>query len=82
MDNLETNIRFKDAHHLQFELLSDTTGKTVKAYDTKVPFVKLSKRITYLLDQEHVIKASYEEFFAGDKHVKEMIKALGTKGLS
>ncbi|MBY0425610.1 MAG: peroxiredoxin [Cytophagales bacterium] len=76
MDDIPSHIRFKAQHQLPFELLADTDGKTAKVYDAKVPFVNMAKRITYFLDNKHIIRAVYEDFFAGDKHVTAILEKL------
>jgi peroxiredoxin Q/BCP len=81
-DDIPTHIRFKAAHRLPFELLADKDGIVAKAYDAKVPFLNISKRITYFLDNQHIIQASYEDFFAGDKHVQEILKKLRSQKIS
>lgn len=79
LDDIPTHIRFKAANRLPFELLADVDGVVAKKYDAKVPFINMTKRITYFLDSEHIIRAVYDDFFAGDKHVQEILKQLKVK---
>lgn len=75
-DSISTHQKFIKEHDLQFELLSDEDGEVSKLYKAYIPFVNLSKRITYLIDKEHKIKAVYQELFGYESHIKAMIKAL------
>ncbi|MCE7996006.1 MAG: peroxiredoxin [Roseivirga sp.] len=73
-DSIESHIKFKKAHNLPFELLSDPTGKVCKAYDAFIPVLRIPKRITYLLDEKHQIIAAYQDMFAARSHIEQMIK--------
>lgn len=73
-DTLETHLRFKDRHNLPFELLSDKTGKVSKLYKAHIPFLNLSKRVTYLLNADHKIIEAVNDLFSADKHLNKMIK--------
>lgn len=73
-DSVASHIKFKEAHQLPFELLADPTGKVCKQYDALVPVLGIPKRVTYLLDANHIIRASYQNMFGARHHVEEMIK--------
>jgi thioredoxin-dependent peroxiredoxin len=72
-DTISSHHKFKTEHKLPFELLSDPKGKVAKLYKAVVPVINLNRRVTYLLNKEHTIKAVYENMFTADKHVKEML---------
>jgi len=55
-DSIRTHLKFKEAHQLPFELLSDPSGKVCKAYNALVPILKIPKRVTYLLNQVKAVK--------------------------
>lgn len=75
-DSIESHQKFIAAHRLPFELLSDESGKVCEAYDALIPIVRVPKRITYLLDREHKIKAVFDSLFDADSHIHQMIAAL------
>lgn len=75
-DNIKTHLRFKEKLQLPFELLSDEDGKVCQAYDALVPLLKIPKRVTYLLDHNHIIKAELQDMFDAGKHVKSMVSTL------
>lgn len=75
-DSLTQHEKFKKKHDLPFELLADQTGKVCKAYDAKVPFLNLAKRITYLIDNDKKIAAVYSDMFGAEKHIKKMISKV------
>ena len=75
-DSIKTHLRFKEQHKLPFELLSDPSGITCKKYQALVPVIGVPKRITYLIDPQGKIVASYQNMFGAANHIKEMIKIL------
>jgi len=75
-DSILTHRAFKNSKELPFELLADEDGAVAKQYDAMVPFINLTRRITYLLDKNHSIVGAYENMFAASGHIKAMIKEL------
>ncbi|MTI38363.1 peroxiredoxin [Fulvivirga lutimaris] len=75
-DSIEKHLKFKKKHNLPFELLSDKSGKVSKLYGAVIPFVGISKRVTYLLNGDHNIVGVYDNLFGYEKHIKEMIKQI------
>lgn len=75
-DDIATHLKFQKEHNLPFDLLSDLNGKVCEAYDALIPIVRMPKRVTYLLDKEHIIKGVYSDMFESKKHVDEMLKKL------
>jgi peroxiredoxin Q/BCP len=75
-DSTETHRKFRQEYQLPFHLLADEKGAVSKLYKAKIPLLNISKRITYLLDKEHRIKAVYQDFFHAEEHIKAMIEVL------
>lgn len=75
-DTIASHLKFKAAHNLPFELLSDLDGKICKAYDALVPIIALPKRVTYLLDENHSVAAVYQDMFGAKKHIEKMLKEM------
>lgn len=78
-DDLATHEKFKKAHRLPFELLTDADGKVCKKYDALIPVLKMPKRVTYLLNEQHQIIAAFDGIFENKAHVDAMIAQLQTK---
>ena len=76
-DSLDSHQKFREAYQLPFELLSDHDGRVSRLYQARIPFLGVTKRVTYLLDQKHRIAAVYEDMFRADQHVRSMIRAIG-----
>lgn len=75
-DNLSTHKQFIKEHALPFELLSDEEGKVCKAYDALIPFLKIPKRVTYLLDRNHRVWKACQDMFDAKKHIENMRSTL------
>jgi len=75
-DTIRKHSEFKEKYELPFDLLADLDGKVSRAYDAQMPIVSMSKRITYLLDADHRIKAAYANLFGAEQHIKAMIEEV------
>jgi len=75
-DDMSTHLRFKKEYKLPFELLSDEKGNVCNAYDALIPLIRVPKRITYFIDQNHIIQGVFSDMFESNKHAEEMIKML------
>ena len=69
----KTHAKFKEKHNLPFTLLSDPSGKVIKAYGAySWPFIK---RITILIEDGKIIKV-LRNVNVND-HANEILKAFG-----
>jgi peroxiredoxin Q/BCP len=59
-DDVKTQKRFKEEHKLPFTLLSDEGGKVSRLYGGVMPVVGLSKRATFVLEQDGTVKEVIE----------------------
>jgi len=75
-DTLETHKKFKKEYDLPFELLADPNRKVIKRYDAKIGMLGMTRRVTYFLDADHIIKAVYENMFGARQHIQNMIKEI------
>lgn len=75
-DSIESHLKFKKAHKLPFELLSDPDGKVCKAYDALIPLIKMPKRVTYLIDESGKIAGVFSEMFESKGHINSMLAKL------
>jgi peroxiredoxin Q/BCP len=75
-DDESSHFNFIRQYKLPFELLSDTSGKVSAAYGAKLPFMNVSSRITFLLDETHRIQAIHKGLFLASDHISAMLKAI------
>ena len=48
-DTVESHKKFADEYKLNFTLLADPDGKIIATYDTKMPLLSMSKRVSFLI---------------------------------
>lgn len=77
-DTIDTHLKFKAQYNLPFELLSDAAGTVAKKYKATIPLIKVTKRITYLLDKNHLIVGVYSKLLEADEHVQAMLSKAKT----
>lgn len=56
-DSVQSQKAFHDKHQLKFTLLADPKSEIIRAYGTKMPGLKMSKRWTFILDPQLKIAA-------------------------
>lgn len=75
-DSVATHHRFREEYKLPFHLLADEDGKVAKQYDATIPLLPVTIRVTYLLDKEHRVAASFEKLFGAEVHIQEMVNKI------
>lgn len=75
-DKMDSHLKFKKQHRLPFDLLSDVEGKVCKAYDALIPLIRMPKRVTYLIDEDHKIAGVFSDMFESKKHIQSMLGKL------
>jgi thioredoxin-dependent peroxiredoxin len=75
-DSVESHRSFATRHGLPFTLLSDEGGKVRKLYGASSTFGLIPGRVTYVLDEEGVIRHIFSSQLGVEKHVEEALEAL------
>jgi thioredoxin-dependent peroxiredoxin len=74
-DSVDSHKKFADEYKLNFTLIADPDGKIIAAYDTKMPALAMSKRVSFLIGLDgkivHVTNA-----MSPQKHFDEMKMAI------
>ena len=74
-DSVALHKKFKEHYNLPFELLSDPQGMVAEQYKALIPLVKLTKRVSYLIDESKKVIGVYSNFFNAEKHIKTMLES-------
>jgi len=74
-DTAESHKKFIAEYNLNFPLLADTEGKIIAAYDTKMPLLKMSKRVSFLIGTDGKI-IHVTEALGAQAHFDEMQAAI------
>jgi thioredoxin-dependent peroxiredoxin len=79
-DSVESHRAFAQKHDLPFALLSDEGGKVRKLYGVPNTFGLFSGRVTYVVDEEGVVRHIFSSQLSVERHVQEAIEALRGHG--
>lgn len=60
-DTVEKQKKFHTEHALTYDLLADPEAKVIRQYGTKLLALDLSKRITFIIDDQLVIRRVFED---------------------
>ncbi len=75
-DPVESHRSFAAKHELPFTLLSDEGGKVRKLYGASSTFGLVPGRVTYVLDEEGVVRHIFSSQLGVEKHIEEALEAL------
>src|SRR5918994_7021461 len=77
-DSVESHRSFAEKHDLPFTLLSDKGGKVRKLYGVPNAFGLFPGGVTYVIDEEGVVRHIFSSQLGVEKHVEEALQALQT----
>lgn len=77
-DSVVSHQQFARQHRLPFVLLSDVDGKVRKRYGAIAAFGLMPGRVTYIIDQQGVVRHVFSAMMAAEKHIAEALKTLKT----
>ena len=75
-DSVESHRSFAKKHDLPFTLLSDGEGKVRRLYGVPNTLGLFPGRVTYVIDEEGVVRHIFSSQLGMEKHVEEALKAL------
>lgn len=75
-DSVESHRRFTKKHDLPFTLLSDEGRKVRRLYGVPNAFGLFPGRVTYVIDEEGVVRHIFSSQLGVEQHVEEALKAL------
>jgi thioredoxin-dependent peroxiredoxin len=79
-DSVRSHQRFVEKHDLPFVLLSDEGGEVRRLYGVPNTFGLFPGRVTYVIDQEGVVRHVFSSQLQAARHVEEALEALGSIG--
>ena len=79
-DPVDSHSRFASKHALPFTLLSDEGGKVRKLYGVKSSLGLFPGRVTYVIDEEGVVRHVFSSQLRVERHVEAAIEALRRDG--
>jgi len=80
-DSVRSHQRFAQRHSLPFTLLSDEGGEVRKLYGVPNTLGLFPGRVTYVIDEEEVVRHVFSSQLGVLKHVEEALRTLESIGL-
>ena len=75
-DTVASHESFATKHNLPFTLLSDEGSKIRKLYGAPTTLGLLPGRVTYIIDEEGVVRHVFSSQLGVEKHIRESLNAL------
>lgn len=76
VDDHETQCEFAAATQANFPMISDDSHAISRLYDVLRPFLKLDKRVTYVIDPMGTIRGVFEHEFQISRHLDGVLHLL------
>ena len=77
----ESHRRFREKYNLPFTLLSDETKEVIRMFGVNGPLGFWVQRVTYLVNQDRIIKGRVRAHFSIDEHEAFIRRAIAIRGL-
>ncbi len=78
VDDHETQCEFAAALDVGFPMIGDESHEISRLYGVLRPYLRLAKRVTYVIDREGVIRGVFEHEFQISKHLDDALHLLET----
>ncbi|HEX4207559.1 MAG TPA: peroxiredoxin [Ktedonobacteraceae bacterium] len=75
-DSAKSHQQFAQQYRLPFILLSDENGAVRKRYGVPTTLGLLPGRVTYVIDQQGIVRHIFSSQFTPDKHITEALRIL------
>ena len=76
VDDFETQCEFAAAQQAHFPMIGDEDLAVSQLYGVLRPFLKLAKRVTFVIDREGVVRGVFEHEFQISKHLDAVLHLL------
>ncbi len=76
IDDHQTQCAFADITGVPFPMIGDADGEIGRRYGVVRPFLKLAKRVTFIVDREGVVRGVFEHEFQISKHLDGVLHLL------
>ena len=75
-DDHETQCEFASSVNAPYPMVADHDGAISREYDVFWPFIRLVRRVTFIIDPEGIIRGVLSHEFAIGKHVDDSVETL------
>lgn len=82
VDSLETQCEFAKSIRASFPMIGDSDRSVSKAFDVLWPLIGKAQRVTYVIDQEGIVRGVFHHEVRVGKHLDDaraLVKELATR---
>ncbi len=79
IDKLDTQCKFADELGADFPILADPKGEISKKFGVKRMMLPVAKRVTYVVNEEGVVEASFHMDFKYKEHIQMVVDHLKSR---
>jgi peroxiredoxin len=72
-DSHETQCRFASKHGVSYPMIADDDLVISRAYGVLWPLIPYARRIAYVLDDRHIVRAVFRHEFQVNRHLDEVM---------
>lgn len=72
-DSLETQCRFASKHGVSYPMIADEDLAITRAYGVLWPLIPYARRVAYVLDGNHIVRAVFRHEFQVNRHLDEVM---------
>lgn len=76
VDDHETQCEFATAQNVGFPMIGDGEREVSRLYGVVRPFLRLDKRVTYVIDREGVVRGAFQHEFQVSRHLDDVLHLL------
>jgi len=76
VDDHETQCEFATAQNVGFPMIGDGEREVSRLYGVARPFLRLDKRVTYVIDREGIIRGVFQHEFQVSRHLDDVLHLL------
>lgn len=73
-DAYETQCRFATKHNVTYPMIADEDLSITRAYSVLWPIIPYARRVAYVLDETHVVRAVFRHEFQANRHLDEVMR--------
>jgi peroxiredoxin Q/BCP len=78
VDSPASHKDFAERHGLTFPLLSDQDRAIAKAYDVVRFFGAFTQRVTFVIDEQGIVRGVFRHELSAEKHIEDVQRCLST----
>lgn len=79
-DDYQTQCDFTESLNAPFPMITDPDGSIARSFDIVWPLLKMVQRVTFVIDEEGIIRGAFHFELRIGQHAKSVVHLLKTMG--